>query len=203
MKYSEARKLIQKVDVPEGQSGNYRISKFEVSDQEAKFFNLRQMISGRGAGGRNIESGAYTRLTANGLFDPIMSDTPAEMNDHIHPVMQSKDHCLIAGLGLGMVAEACLRNPDVDKVTVIELSEDVISLVEPHLSAKHGDRLEVIHSSIFDWKPNGHKFGMAWFDIWNDLCADNLPEMATLSRRFTRCCDWYGHWGREEIRRYA
>lgn len=191
----------QPCQVPEGQVGEHRIERFEVTKEGASFHNLRCMIND--IGHRAVPAGTYTRLMRNGHGAPVMSDTPAEIRDHIEPVERATGHCLIAGLGLGIVAEACLNKPDVTKVTIVERSVDVISLIAPYLCERY-EHVQIIHSDIFDFKPmTGTRYGMAWFDIWDDLCGDNLPEMATLSRRFTRFADWYGHWGREDIRRDA
>ncbi len=38
---------------------------------------------------------------------------------------------------------------------------------------------------------------MAWFDIWDDLCTDNLEQMKILHRKFARKAAWKGSWGKE------
>src|ERR1039458_6314079 len=112
---------IPKVDVPEGTSGSWKVERFTVSKKDAEWFNLRNAISGRGENvGRDIEPGAYTKLVSGGNI--VMSDTPAEMRDHQSPILHAKDHCLINGLGLGMIANAMLLKPEVLTVTVIEKS---------------------------------------------------------------------------------
>ena len=72
--------------------------------------------------------GTYTRLrhSERGI---VMSDIPHEMLDHREPVSHARGHCLINGLGLGMVLAAVLKQPDVTDVTVIEVDRDVIDLV--------------------------------------------------------------------------
>lgn len=199
--YSQAKALIEKTEVPVNEVGAHKIERFEVSEQDAAFFNLRCSINGYSH--RSIEAGTYTRLVRSGTFDPVMSDTPAEMDDHIEPITRARGHVLIAGLGIGMVAEACLRHPDVTKVTVVELSTDVISLVGGYLEDKWGEKIEIIWDDILEWEPpKGENYGMAWFDIWDDICEDNLDDMNKLTRRFCRRADWYGHWAKEEIRRW-
>lgn len=103
-----------------------------------------------------------------------------------------------------MVLRAVLDKVDregknvVDHVTVIEKSPDVIALVAPHYLARYGERLTVVEADILEWKPaKGERWNAAWYDIWNDLCADNLENMKTLHRRFGKKVDWQGSWGRE------
>ena len=200
--YQRAERLLEKTEVPEGESGPWKIERFTVSKEEADFFNLRQLINFCGSD-RRIEEGTYTRLVREKAYNPMMSDTPAEMRDHVSPVMHAKGHCLIMGLGLGMVVEACLRKEEVDLVTVIEIDEDIISLVEPHLSGKWGERLEIITDDALTWRPpKDARYGMAWFDIWADICEDNLPDMKLLTRRFGQKAEWKGSWGREIMRRW-
>lgn len=195
-----ARELLQKTELPEQESGPWRIERFTVSKEKADSFNLHLMFSGQGA--RRVEPGTYTRLIHEDCSEPMMSDTPAEMRDHMEAVYAAKGHCLIMGLGLGVVTEACLRKPEVDFVTVIELDPDIIGMVEPYLIDRWGDdRLEIIQADALEWRPpKDARYGMAWFDIWPTICEDNLDDMKLLTRRFGRKADWKGSWAREWIR---
>jgi len=193
--------LIQKVDLPENTSGPWSLQKFEISEQSADLYNLRCSINGYGS--RQVEAGTYTKLIRENEREPMMSDTPAEMRDHLEAVRMAKGHCLVAGLGLGMVAEAMLRKKEVDYVTVIEIDENIIELVYPTLDERWGDKLAVIHADIFEWKPpRGQRYGACWFDIWPTICEDNLPEMATLHRKYGKRTDWQGSWCKYECRRF-
>lgn len=195
--------LLQKVDIPEGESGDWKVERFTVSDEDAKFNNLRAAI---GASSRWIMPGEYTRLTHCGYV--VMSDTPVELRDHFEVVDRAKGQVLIHGLGLGVVTEACLRKPEVDHVIVIEISEDVIKLVGTYLKERWGNRLTILRADSLTWKPpKGFRYDVVWYDIWPDLCADNLGDMKLLHRRYGRRCDWQGSWGRSIVeshnRRYG
>lgn len=184
------------VDVPEGVSGNWSISRFTVSEKDASLGATLALYSGSG-GGRFVPEGTYTGLYRG--REPIMTDTPDEIRDHARFMHRSKGDVLIAGLGLGMVLQGCAVKDDVRTVTVVEKSTDVIALVEAHYKAKpFGHKVTIINADIFEWKPEkGVKFDYAWFDIWDGLCTDNLDEMATLNRKFARICPEKGSWGRE------
>lgn len=195
------RERLRKVDVPVGKMGDWEISRFSVSSSEANFHNLRESIHG---GRRTILPGVYTKLTCSGKI--IMSDTPAELQDHWEPARRARDdrseqyipnRILINGLGLGVVAQAVLDEPTVAHVTVVEKSSDVIALVGLHYVRKYGDRLTIICADALKWKaPKGRRYSVVWHDIWNDICADNLPEMHRLHRKYGRRCDWQGSWCR-------
>jgi len=197
-------KLLRPVDMPEGKSGNWEITKFEVSEKEASFHNLRASFRDR----RYILPGKYTRLTRNGTV--VMSDTPSELDDHTDFVCQAKrDHMvlghyhqrtiLINGLGLGVALRAILDIQHVTHLTVIEKSADVIALVSPHWTSRYGNRLTIVHADALEWKPpRGIRYVAVWHDIWDNITSDNIPEMHRLHRKYGRRCYWQGSWCREE-----
>lgn len=174
--------IIPKVTLPAGVSGAWRVAHVDIPDSVA--YRLRE---------RRFEPGRYTQLFRGRTL--VMSDTPAERFDHLEFVRRAKGHVLIAGLGIGMCVAACLRKPEVERVTVLELSPDVINLVAQHYAC---DRLEVIQTDAMLWQPpKGARYGAVWFDIWDGICSDNLPSMKTIARRYGRRADWHGCWARE------
>jgi len=187
------------VDVPEGQSGSYRIERFEVTDEDAKRERFRSIIA-FGARRISVPPGQYTRLINTATFDRlVMSDTPAEIGDHLGAINRAKGQVLINGLGLGLVVQAVLQKPEVEHVTVIEISPDVIALVGDHYQERFGDRLEIIEADALAWQPpKGMRYDVVWHDIWDNICSDNLPEMHKLHRKYGRRADWQGSWCRAE-----
>jgi len=128
----------------------------------------------------------------------VMSDTPDEISDHLEAVYRAHDCILINGLGLGIVADLCLQKSEVESATIIEISDDVVKLVGPTLIKKYGKRVQILLNNALLYKPhNGIKYGMVWHDIWDNICADNLPEMHKLHRKYGRLAEWQGSWGRE------
>lgn len=183
---------MRKVTVPEGCRGEWRVERFEITEEQAKFENLRSMFK-PGNGGRSYKAGVYTRLMRGDTV--VMSDTPAEMFDHSFFVHQARGDVLINGLGLGMVLQAVLDKPDITSVTVIEASEDVIALVAQHYT---DPRVTIIHADAFAYQPpKGKRFGAVWHDIWDHICSENLKAMTKLHRKYGRRTDWQGSWCRE------
>ena len=154
-----------KVDIPEGQSGDWRVEKFTVSEEDAKLERMRAVFS-FSSRGRGVPAGEYTRLSCGGVL------------------RSAKGNVLINGLGLGVVLKGVLLNGLVEKVMVNEISEDVIKLVAPYIK---DERVIINHVDAFTWKPEGLRFNCIWHDIWNEICADNLDSMKRLHRR-------YGHY---------
>lgn len=139
----------------------------------------------------------FTRLTRNGSI--VMSDTPSEMETNYEPVYQAKGSCLLNGLGISLVLKNILLKKEVMEVTVVEVSQDVLDLVSPHYK---DDKVTYIHANAMTFKPpKGKRFQMVWHDIWDNICADNLPDMHKLHRKYGRRTDWQGSWCRYECER--
>jgi hypothetical protein len=183
------------VNVPDGMSGPWEIYSYSVSEQDEKFGFLRAMVSGSR---RFVPAGSYKGLKRNNNI--IMSNTPDEVRDCFGFFREAKGKVLINGLGLGIALKAILNkvddngNPMVTKVTVIEKSEDVTKLVAP--SFENDKRVTIINDDALTYKPSGN-FDVAWHDIWDDVCADNLKEMHKLHRKYGRKTQWQGSWCRE------
>jgi hypothetical protein len=185
-----------RVSVPEGNIGEWAVSRFVIEKDTpgALYYALH---------GRPIPPGTYTRLTKGGFGrdNVVMSDTPAEIMDHWEILRRlRRAECptslLIHGLGLGMVLSAALRNPKIKHVDVVEIAPEVIALVGPHYASDSRVTIQQGDAFTFTW-PKGKRWNIVWHDIWNNLCVDNLMEMAKLHRAFGRRCDWQGSWGKE------
>ncbi len=186
------------INIPDNKINNWEISTFEVSEQDADFHNMRAMFK---PGSRTIKSGKYKRLTHNGQI--IMSNTSAEISDHLSFIFRAKKskNVLINGLGLGVALTEILKSEIVENITIIEKSKDVIDLVAP--SFESDKRVNIIHADAFEYKPiKGIKYDAVWHDIWDNICADNLPEMTKLHRKYGKRTDWQGSWCKELCKRY-
>jgi len=190
----------RKVDVPEGRSGDWEVSRFVPEGLAAAIHNTKRP-------GRALAPGeTYTRLVnhgAAGMFsDVVMSDTPAEIRD-LRPLRgRLRGRLLINGLGLGVALQGAIDRPEVGHVTVVEKSADVIALVAGHYEARHGSRLTVVHADALEWSPpRGARWDAVWHDIWPSICGDNWPDMTRLHRKYGRRCDWQDSWCRDQVMR--
>ena len=174
--------------VPDGISGHWKIETFEVSKEDASFSRIRAIMHPE----EIIEPGTYKRLTHQG--DVVMSNTPMEIATNRAIIRMATGRTLLNGLGLGMVPAAILPNPKLTELWIVEKSADVIRLVGPTVTKD--TRVRLIHSDAMTYRaPKGVRFNAVWHDIWNSFCSDNLPQMATLTRRYARRSDWQGCWG--------
>lgn len=173
--------MIGTVRVKPGVSEHFQIDEFTVDCEYARAFNLREMWNRTR---RFIKPGTYTRLRGDGR-GVIMSNTPAEIDDHREAVNLAHGDVFIAGLGLGMVLEAMLSKADVYSITVLEIEPEIIGLVapyyadEPKVSILCGDAREP--SAVL---PDGKRFDFLYFDIWDTICGDNYGEMKDLNRLY-------------------
>jgi hypothetical protein len=199
------------VSVPNGRRGPWRVDRFTATSADCNRYN-RSLLFG-GAGARQMYPGTYVRLwhEKRGV---VMSSTRAELSDHIEPWQMAKGRCLINGLGLGIITAACLRKPEVEHITVVELDKDVITLVAPWLYETFDKkRLTIVNADAHEYRPKipvGTKFTMVWHDIWDEISEANRGSMSKLHRRYGRISEWQGSWGRPFLdaqrardRRYA
>jgi spermidine synthase len=185
--------------IPEGQSGNVKVKHFEVSRTESQFTALRAI------GGRDsfVSPGTYVHLYVGRHL--MMSDTRMEKDSNKEVVCRAHGDVFIAGLGIGLILAPILANPEVTSVTVVEKYHEVVELVEPAIrKLPGGEKLKVIEADILEWTPpKGQKWDVIYFDIWPDICTDNLEEMTTLHRRFARRKNpggWIESWQRKRLR---
>lgn len=169
--------------------GAWTIERKTVTKADEQYFQLRAAIS---YSGRYPPAGAYWGLRrANAL------DTPDERRDHVELARQARGHVLVNGLGLGLCAGALMELDAVERVTVVEIAEEVIELVGAPLLRRYPAGLEVIHADALEYQPpRGVRFGAVWHDIWDAICSDNLPDMHRLHRKYGRRTDWQGSWCR-------
>lgn len=185
--------------VPPGRSGDVEIEHLEITDGGG----IHAMLHGGGT-----TNGTYAILKIRGGV--VMSDTDMERRSNLGAAWNLKGDVLIGGLGIGMVLAAVLRKPDVQSVTVIENSPDVIALVEPAIrrwadgQGISAETLRVVLGDVFTWKPaTGQKFDGIYFDVWPDICDDNLDGIAKLHNRakfWKRPGGWMDSWQADNLR---
>lgn len=169
------------------QGKKFALQKFEVTESQAR---LQQVLDVRSYG--RMEEGEYMRLVrlSGNSERVIMSDTPNERMWGAEAVRWAHGEVLIAGLGIGMVLTAIAVKPGVDHIFVVELEQEVIDLtwngnLAGRLPRNVADKVTMVWADIHQVIPDKHrKFNTIYFDIWDEVSTDDLPEMTTLRRRF-------------------
>jgi len=162
---------------------NFKIVHYTLTGEKLKLIKFRDIIHGR------RESDGQEPGTIVQLRDKdetvIMSDTEMERRTNRYFLMKATGDVLIGGLGLGMIILAAQAKEEVNSITVVEISQEIIDLAVPQLSLN--DKVNVICGDIFVWyPPKGVKYDTIYMDIWNSVCSDNYSDMKRLNRRFGR-----------------
>lgn len=191
---------MKKVDfLKEGEIGDWKIEHFEINDKQARMFNLQQLFSHHPD--RSVAPGKYTKLIHK-KRGVIMSDTPAEMNDHAYFVEKAYGNVLINGLGLGVVLYNCVIKEEVKHVTVVEIDRDVIELVGSQFLPMFENKIKIVHANALTYTfPREVKFNCVWHDIWDSICLDNWDEYKALHRKYGKRCEFQYSWGRDYLLR--
>ena len=85
---------------------------------------------------------------------------------------------LVAGLGLTLVDQHLALRKDIVKIKIVELNEEVIEMVAPHLPKD--ERFEVVHGDFFEVLPQlaagGEEYDTIIMDIWTGEDSESLPD---------------------------
>ena len=94
-----------------------------------------------------------------------------------------RGHVVVAGLGLGLIVHALVACPDVERITVLEVEPDVITLVQPHLP--RSAKVEIVAGDFWTWdgRPDG-----VFYDLFvgdgHALASEAVRTMIELRDRF-------------------
>jgi len=183
----------------------FAIRHFELSAEEIKFMQLRDMINRRREYAWQ-KPGTFVKLVHKSTGTIMMSDTQMERNTNKWFIWAANGDVLIGGLGLGMILLAAQEKEEVKSITVVELHQEIIDLVASQLPLN--GKASVICGDVFEWyPPKGTKYDTIYFDIWNDSGGDNYEDMKKLNRRFARRLNrdnpdcWMSSWRYKETKR--
>lgn len=151
------------IDIPEGTSGTHRIvHEHKPPGTVLELASIRTAILA-GHGQRGVQFDFPTRwhklVYEGGTW---MTDYPIEQIQIDHHLEAMHGDVLVGGLGLGYAAVKLCERDEIESVTVIELSQDVINLVAPHVAHP---KLTVICADLDKWVVDQAKLGERWFDF--------------------------------------
>lgn len=186
-----------KINVPDGRVGQWEIQTFHINESDALIYNMMEMRSSH----RFIVPGEYKRLVSYDKGSdkanfPTMSNTRAEVLDHLPFIMKATGDVLIFGLGLGMVVQALIEKLEVKSITVIEKEPDVIKL-SGEFYEKLSPKVKIIHGDALTYNDE-NPFDAIWCDIWDDIDSENSIEMSILKDRWKKKCPLIMCWAEIE-----
>lgn len=180
--------------IPEAWSNLWYVSRISLTES---------LVTKRHGAQVTLPANDYTflyRVTDHTLYNSppgevVMEDTPMELSTHLGFVMRARGNVLVTGLGLGCVIRGLLENPNVEHVTVLENSVDVMELVWPYMPK---ERLTIIFADALEWTAtNTERFDCAWHDLWTDRDSGE-PHLdiwhAALFTNLKKCVKRQGAW---------
>ena len=108
-----------------------------------------------------------------------MTLTPVDLDTCEEAIKKAKGKVITFGLGLGYYAYMCSEKEEVESITVIEKSPDVIKLFSSEILPQfsHKEKVRIINSDAFEYAENlmpSENFDLAFVDTWRDA-SDGLP----------------------------
>jgi len=96
-----------------------------------------------------------------------MTDIPAEQAQANPVFRRYAGDVLVGGLGLGYAATRIAMKKRVRRVTVIEVSPEVIELVSPYFCEEVKSKITVVQGDLLEYlKTTDVSFNRAFYDIW-------------------------------------
>ncbi|MEM1181033.1 MAG: hypothetical protein AAGM22_22015 [Acidobacteriota bacterium] len=187
--------------LPEGRSGDWTLERFTVPVDPSydPALDTRPHFARRYPGSYLLLRRGEVQFMTD-LYDEWWTQRVV-----LEQAAQRGGRILISGLGIGMIVESLFRADEieVEDITVLEKSPDVIGLVAPTLRVRYGERLQIIEADVFTWTPPaGRRYSVIWHDIWPSP-YDVKSETSALCDRYAPWGDWVGTWPDEHRDAYA
>ena len=108
-----------------------------------------------------------------------MTLTPVDLDTCEEAIERAHGKVVTFGLGLGYYAYMVSEKTDVDSITVVEKSEDVIKLFKTYILPQfsHPEKVKIVNDDAFLYAEHtmpGEKFDVAFVDTWRDA-SDGAP----------------------------
>ncbi len=108
-----------------------------------------------------------------------MTLTPVDLDTSDEAIEAAHGKVVTFGLGLGYYAYMCSEKPEVESITVVEKSPDVIRLFKTYIlpQFKHSEKVRIIEADAFEYAERempGEGYELAFVDTWRDA-SDGLP----------------------------
>ncbi len=108
-----------------------------------------------------------------------MTLTPVDLDTSDYAIERARGKVVTFGLGLGYYAYMVSEKENVDSITVVEKSPDVIALFERYILPQfsHPEKVRVVNADAFEYAEEvmpTEKFDVAFVDTWRDA-SDGAP----------------------------
>ena len=115
-----------------------------------------------------------------------MTLTPVDLDTCEEAIYAARGRVVTFGLGLGYYAYMVSEKEDVESITVVEKSEDVIKLFTEYVLPQfgHKEKVRIVQADAFEYAEKimpGEKFDLAFVDTWRDA-SDGAPMYEKMKR---------------------
>lgn len=190
--------------LPVGKSGEWRVQiKTHRKGETLDVISMRNaLFMGLRPSRIKLESDTRIHFLKQG-GGTWMSTVPQEVEQCQRQLMNFSGRVLVGGLGLGLAVGILELNPRVSEIDVVEISEDVINLIEPYLPQNKTTVWERdLYSFLRMARKNKTEYDYAFYDIWcptgQRTLTDHVIPLRKLSRGIVRqhCIEC---WNEEEM----
>ena len=108
-----------------------------------------------------------------------MTLTPVDLDTSDEAIAAARGKVVTFGLGLGYYTYMCAEKPEVDSITVVERSPDVIRLFKTYILPQfaHPEKVRIVEADAFVYAEEvmpTESFDVAFVDTWRDA-SDGTP----------------------------
>lgn len=130
-----------------------------------------------------LEPGTYVVLFDKEKKEIVMSDTWMEQYTNDEIIRKAHGNVLIAGLGIGLILLPMQEKAEVESITIIEKSQELIDTMKLYLPLNN--KIRIVQGDIFQYETK-EQYDTIYFDIWNHISTDNYEEMKKLHKKFRK-----------------
>lgn len=142
-----------------------------------------------------VPAGRYKRLVHE-KRGVVMNNFPHVLRLRNSCLQNSYGSVFLSGLGLGLLVDALLERKSVEKICVVEIDADVISLCGSKYA--NDSRVCIFNANVFDYFPSdGEFFQAVWHDVWETFWIEEKKQAEALCARWKKHSNWQGAWGLE------
>ena len=137
---------------------------------------------------------------------PWVSVCPSEINSMAIDVDKAEGRCLVLGLGLGYYPYVISSSDKVKSITVVEISDRIISLFEKHIlpQFEHRDKIKIVHADAIEFMKGVQRdeYDYCYADIWEGQ-VDGAPLYTQIKDHESRLpYTRFAYWIEDEIKWY-
>ncbi len=115
-----------------------------------------------------------------------MTLTPVDLDTCEEAILAARGRVVTFGLGLGYYAYMVSERSEVESITVVEKSHDVIKLFREYIlpQFKHGEKVKIVEADAFEYAESimpEEGFDLAFVDTWRDA-SDGAPMYERMKR---------------------